>query len=225
MRPHGRAAAIGVTTSSHQWKSVYDHPYPHISKNEDHGIQSHHFMANGWGNNGNSERLYFLGLKITTDGDCSYEIKRCLLLGRKGMTNLDSVLKSREITLPTKVCLVKAMVFPVVMYGCESCHIKKAECKKNWTVVLERTLESPLDNKEIQPVHPKGNHTWIFTGRTDAEAETPVLWPPDCEELTHWKRPWCWERLKAGGEGDDRGWDGWMASLTWWTWVWLSSRT
>ena len=89
-----------------------------------------------------------------------------------------------------------------------------------WTVVLEKTLESPLDCKEIQPVN-KGNQSWIFIGRTDAEAETPLAtW---CEELTHWKRPWCWERLKAGGEGDDRGWDGWMASLTQWTWLWAVS--
>ena len=84
-----------------------------------------------------------------------------------------------------------------------------------WTVVLEKTLESPLNCKEIQPVHSKGDQPWVFIGRTDVEAETPILWPPD-EELTHWKRPWCWERLRAGGEGDDRGWDGWMASLTWW---------
>ena len=82
------------------------------------------------------------------------------------MTNLDGILKSRDITLPTKVCLVKAMVFPVVMYGCES-----------GTVVLEKTLESPLDCKEIQPVHPKGDQSWLFIGRTDAEAETPILWP------------------------------------------------
>ena len=87
-------------------------------------------MGNRWGNSGNSVRLYFLGSKITTDGDCSHEIKRRLLLGRKAMTNLDSVLKSRGITLPTKVCLVKAMVFPVVMHGCESWTIKKAECQR-----------------------------------------------------------------------------------------------
>ena len=90
----------------------------------------------------------FLGSKITADGDCSHEIKRHLLLGRKVMTNLDSILKSRDITLPTKVCLVKAMVLPVVMYRCES-----------WTIKLEKTLESPLDCKEIQPVHPKGNQS------------------------------------------------------------------
>ena len=97
------------------------------SKIEDHGIWSHHFIANRWGNNGNSDKFIFGGSKITADGDCSHEIKRCFLLGRKVMTNLDSILKSRDITLPTKVHLVKAMVFPGVMYGCESWTIKKAE--------------------------------------------------------------------------------------------------
>ena len=89
--------------------------------------------------------------------------------------------------------------------------------------MLEKTLESPLNAKEIQPVHPKGNQSWIFIGRTNAEAETPKILVTWCKELTHWKRPWCWERLKAGGEGDDRGWDGWMASPTQWTWVWVNS--
>ena len=92
-----------------------------------------------------------------------------------------------------------------------------------WPVVLEKTLESPLDCKEIQPVHPKGDQFWMFIGRTDVEAETPILLATSCEELTHWKRPWCWEGLGAGGEGDDRGWDGWMASPTRWTWVWVNS--
>ena len=96
----------------------------------DHGIWSHHFTANRWGSNGNSERLYFLGSKITADDDCTHEIKKCLLLGRNVMTNLDSILKSRGITLPTKVCLVKAMVFPVVMYGCETWTIRKAEHRR-----------------------------------------------------------------------------------------------
>ena len=91
----------------------------------------------------------------------------------------------------------------------------------SWPVVLEKTLESPLDSKEIKPVSPKGSQSWIVIGRTDAEAETPLLWPPDVKEQTHWKRPWCWERLRAG-EGDDRGWDGWMASLTQWTRVWAN---
>ena len=123
----------------------------------------------------------FLGSKITTDGDCSHEIKRRLLLGRKVMTNLDSIFKSRDITLPTKVHLVKAMIFPVVMYGCESWTVKKAEHRRIdafelW--VLEKTLESPLDCKEIQPVHSEGDQPWDFFGRNDAKAETPVLWPP-----------------------------------------------
>ena len=119
--------------------------------------------------------------KITAEGDCSHEIKRCLLLGRKVMANLDSIFNSRDITLPTKVCLVKAMVFPVVMYGCQSWTVKKAECRRIDAVVLEKTLESPLDYKEIQPVHPKGDQSWVFIGRTDAKAETPILWPPDAK--------------------------------------------
>ena len=117
----------------------------------------------------------FLGSKITADGDCNHEIKRCLLLGRKAITNLDSVLKSRDIPLLTKVRIVKDMVFLVVMYRCESWTIKKAECF--WTVMFEKTLESPLDSKEIKPVNPKGNQPWRFIGRTDAEAEAPILGP------------------------------------------------
>ena len=134
------------------------------------------------------------------------------------------LLKSRDITLPTKVCLVKAMVFSVVVYGCESWTIKKAEHGRidAFELWCWRRLLSPLGCKEIQPVHPKGDQSWVFIGRTDAEAETPILWPPDAE-LTHWKRPWCLEGLGAGGEGDDRGWDGWMASQTRWTWVWVNS--
>ena len=114
----------------------------------------------------------FLGSKITADGDCSHEIKRHLLLGRKVMTNLDSILKSRDIILPTKVHLVEVMVFPMVMYGCELDY-KESWAPKNWcfwTVVLEKTFESPLDCKEIQPVHPKGDQSWVFIGRTDVEA-------------------------------------------------------
>ena len=122
----------------------------------------------------------FLGSKITADDDCSHEIKRCLLLGRKAMNNQDSLLKSRDITLPTKVRLVKVMVFPVVIYGCESWTVKKAERQRidAFELVLEKTLESPLDCKEVQPVHPKGDQSWVFIGRTDAKAETPALWPP-----------------------------------------------
>ena len=102
------------------------------------------------------------------------------------------LLKSRDITLPTEVCLVKAMVFPVVMDGCKSWSIKKSWEAKNWwfwTVVLEKTLESPLDCKEIQPVHPKGDQSWVFVGRTDAEAETPVLWPPHAKSWLIGKDP------------------------------------
>ena len=123
----------------------------------------------------------FGGSKITADGDCSHEIKRRLLLGRKVMTNLDSILKSRDITLLTKVRLVKAMVFTVVMYRCESWTVKKAEGRRidAFELWCWRTLESPLDCKEIQPVHPKGDQSWVFIGRTDVEAETPVFCPPD----------------------------------------------
>ena len=161
----------------------------------------------------------FGGSKITADVDCSHEVKRHLLLGRKVMTNLDNILKSRDNKCPSS-------------QGCgfSSRHVWMWELDYNeswapknwcfWTVVLEKTIESPLDCKEIQPVHPKGDQSWLFIGRSDVEAETLATW---CEELTHLKRPWWWERLRAGGEGDDRGWDGWMASPTQWTWVWVDS--
>ena len=161
----------------------------------------------------------FLGYKITADGDCSHEIERCLFLGKKAMTSRDSILKNRDITLPTKVCIVKAMVFPVVMFGCESWTIKKAKCWRIDAFELwcwRRLFESPADCKEIKSDNPKGNQPWIFIERIDAEAEAPILWPP---YPTHWKRPWCWKRLKAGGEGDNRGWDGWMALLIQWMWL------
>ena len=166
----------------------------------------------------------FLGSKITADGDCSHEIKRHLLLGRKVMTNLDSILKSRDITLSTKVHLVKAMVLPVVMYGCESWTIKKAErwridafelwCWRRllrvcWTA--RRSKQSIL--KEISP------GCSLEGLMLKLNSNTLATW---CKELTHWKRPWCWERLRAGGEGEDRGWDGWMASPMQWAWVWAS---
>ena len=121
------------------------------------------------------------GSEITADGDCSHEIKRRLLLGRKVMTNLDSTLKSRDITLPAKVRVVKAMVFPMVMYGCESWTVKKAECQRIDAFELwcwRRLLRVPWNCKEIQPVHSEGDQSRVFIGRTDAEAETPVLWPP-----------------------------------------------
>ena len=124
----------------------------------------------------------FLGSKITTDRDCSHESIKCLLLGRKAMTNLESISKSRDITLPTKVCIVKAMVFfssHVWMWDLDH---KEGWASKNWcfgNVVLEKTLKSPWDCKDIKPVHPKGNQSWMFIGRTDVEAEMPILWPPD----------------------------------------------
>ena len=163
----------------------------------------------------------FLGSKITADGDCSHEIKRCLLLGRKVMTNLDSILKSRDITLPTKVGLVKAMVLPVVTYGCESWTIKKAEHWRIDTFQLWcwiRLLRVPWIGrtsnlsilKEISPEYSleglmlklKLQYFGHLMRRTDSLEKTLML-----------------ERLKAGGEGDDRGWDGWMASPTQRTWV------
>ena len=131
----------------------------------------------------------FGGRKITADGDCSHEIKRHLFLGRKVMTNLDSIFKSKNITLSTKVRLVKAMVFPVVMYGCESWTVKKTKNLCFWTVLLEKILESPLDCKEIHPVHPKGDQSWMFFGRTDVEAETPILWPPHTKSWLIGKDP------------------------------------
>ena len=166
----------------------------------------------------------FLGSKITADGDCSHEIKRCLLLERKAMTNLDSLLKSRDITLPTKIHLVKAMVFPVVMYGCESWTIKKAE---HWRIdALElwcwrRLLRVPWTARRsnqsiLKEIIPK-------YGKTDAGAETPILWAPDVKN---------WLIGKDSDAGKDwgqeekgtTGWNDWVASLTWWTWVWASSR-
>ena len=166
----------------------------------------------------------FLGSKITADVDCNHEIKRCLLLGRKAMTNLNSIFKSRNITLPTKVHLVKAMVFPVVMYGCDSWTIKKAECQRTdtselrcWRILFRVPWTARRSNqsskKSVLTIHWK-DWCWLWNSKTLA------TW---CEELTPWKRPWCWERLKAGGEGDNRGWDGWMASPTRWTWVWVNS--
>ena len=156
--------------------------------------------------------LTFGGSKITSDGDCSHEIKRHLLLRWKVMTNIDSVLKRRDITLPTKVCLVKAVVFPGVIYGCEL-NYKESWAPKNWcfwTVMLEKTLDSPLDSKEIQPVHPKGDQSWVLIWRTDVEAEPPILWPPDVKSWLIWKDPdagkdWSQEE-KVMTEDETVGW-------------------
>ena len=161
--------------------------------------------------------------KITADSDYSHEVKRHLLLERKVMTNLDSILKTE--TLFCRKCPCSQS------YGFSSSHVWMWELdnkegwalKKGcfWTMVLEKTLESPLDSKEIKPVNPKGNQSWIFTGRTDAEAETPVLWPPDAKNWL--ENTVMLGRIEGGRRRGDRGWNGWMASLTWWTWVWASS--
>ena len=161
--------------------------------------------------------FHFLGSKTTVDGDCSYEIRRWLLLGRKAMTNLDHMLKSRDITLLTKVHMVKVMVFPMVMYDCERYH-KEGWALKNWcmqTVVLEKTPESPLDSK-IKPVNLKGNQPWILCKDWgwSWNSNNLVIW---FKQLTHWKNPQCWERLRGKGEEGIRRWDGCMASLMQWT--------
>ena len=155
----------------------------------------------------------FLGSKITADGDCGPEIKRHLFRGWIAMTNLDNVLKSRDITLPTNVHTDKAIVFPVVMYRCENWAIKKDWVLKNWclwTVVLEKTLKSPLDSKEIKPVNPKRNQPWIFIWRTDIEAEISILWPPDAKSWLIEKDPdagkdWMQEK-KGTAEDQVVGW-------------------
>ena len=133
--------------------------------------------------------------------------------------------KIRDITLPTKVLSSQSYGFSISHVWMWELYCKESWAPKNWcfwTLVLEKTLESPLDCKVIQPVHSKGGQSWVFIGRTDAEAETPVLWLP---HVKSWliEKDWCWERLRAGREGDNRGWDGWMASLTQWTWVWVDS--
>jgi len=185
-------------------------------------------MANRGENNRNSVWLYFFGLQITADGDCRHEIKRPLLLGWQAMTILYSILKSRDITLPTVICVFKAFFFfffPVFLYGCESWTIKKAE---HWKIdafelwCWRRLLRVPwtarryicsIPKRSVLNIHWKD---WCWTWNCN----TLSTW---CEEMTLWKRPRCWERLKAGEEGDYRGWDGWMASPTWWTWVWVNS--
>ena len=154
----------------------------------------------------------FLGSKITVDGNSSQNIKRHLLLRRKAMTNLDSVLKSRNLTLLTKVCMFKATVFPVVMYVC-SFSFSHVDWRIDafelwcWKRLLRVPWTARKSNQSIlkeMSIHWK-DWCWSWSSNT---------WATCCEEPTHWKRPWCWERLRAGGEGDDRGWDGWIVSLT-----------
>ena len=159
----------------------------------------------------------FLGSKITADSDCNHEIKRCLLLERNVMTNLDSILKSRDIILPTKVHLVKAMFFSSGHVWMWELDCEEAWVLKNWwfwIVVLEKTLESPLDCKEIQPVHSEGDQSWVFFGRNDAKAETPVLWPPHAKSWLNGKdsdagRNWGLEE-KGTTEDEMAGWHHWL---------------
>ena len=169
-----------------------------------------------------------LGSKITADGDCSHEIKRRLLLGRKVVTNLDSILKSRDITLPTNFHLVKATVFPVVMYGCESWTVKKAEHQKIDAFELwcwRRLLRVPWTARRSNQCRTEGDQSWVFIGRTDTKAETPIFWPPDAKS---------WLIGKDPDAGSDRGQEekgmtedemaGWHHRLDW-TWVWVNSES
>ena len=185
-------------------------------------------MANRWRSNGNSERLFSWDPKSLQMVIAAMKLKdTCSLEGKwpSLLTNLDSIIKSRDITLPTKVHLVKAMVFPGVRYGCESWTIKKAEHRRIdafelwcWRRLLRVPWTARRSNqsilKEISPGVHWRDWCWSWNSNTLATGQ---------EELTHLKRPWCWERLKVGGKGDNRGWDGWMTSSTRWTWVWVDS--
>ena len=181
-------------------------------------------MKNRWGNK--TVRDFTLeGSKISADDECVHEIKRCLLLGRKSLTYQDSILKIRDITLPTKVHLVKAVFLPEVLYGCESWTIKKVEhwevdafqlwC---WRRLLRVTWTARRSNQSIlKEISPACSLERLML-KVKLQYFGYLMWKTDS-----WKRPWCWERLKVGGEGDDRRWDGWMASLFQWTWVWVNS--
>ena len=179
-------------------------------------------MANRCGNSG---WLYFPGLQHHYRWRLQHEIKRCFLLWRKVMTSLDNILKNRDITLSTKVHLVKAMVFPVIMYGCEIWSIKKAEQQRTDVFELwcwRRLLRVPWtarrsDQSILKEISPGCSLEKLML---KLKLQYFCHW---CEELTHLKRPWCWERLRAGRKGDNRGWDVWMASPTQWTGVWVDS--
>ena len=156
------------------------------------------------------------GSKIMADGDCSHEIKRRLLLGRN--------IKKQRHYFANKGPSSQGYGFSISHVWLWELDCEESWAPKNWcfsTVVLEKTLESPLDCKEIQLVHPTGEQSWIFIARSVLKLYTLATW---CEELTHWKRPWCWERLKAKGEGGCRGRDGWIASSSQWTWIWAHSK-
>ena len=189
------------------------HCIPKLAQIHVHWVSVVHWIHSWW------QTLFSWAPKSPQMGTAAMKFKE--KIGSKAMTNLDSILKSRDITFLTKICIVEAMVFPVVVCRCESWTIRKAEHHR--IEASEVWCWESVDSKEIKPVNPKGNQLWIFIGRTDAGAEAPNTSATWCKEPTHWKRPWCWERLKAGGEGDDRWWDGWMASLTQGMWLWASS--
>ena len=158
----------------------------------------------------------FGGSKITADGDYSHEIKRCLFLGRKSYDQPRQHIQKQRHYFANKGPFSQGYGFSSGRVWMWESDCEESWAPKNWrpwTVVLEKTLESPLDCKEIQPVHPKGDQSWVFIGRTDVEAQTPILWPPDAKSWLIWKRPWCWERLRAG-EGDEEdemvGWHHWL---------------
>ena len=168
----------------------------------------------------------FLGSKITAAGDCSHESKT-LAPWKKSYEKPGQCIKKQRHHFVNKGSYSQS-------YGFSSGHVqmwelghKECWALKNWCfqiVVLEKTLESPFDSKDIKAVNPKGNQPWILIGRSDVEAEAPKLWPPDVKSQLTGRKPWCWERLRARGEGDGKGWDGWMASLTQWTGIWANSR-
>ena len=187
---------------------------------------THHFMANKRGKSGTRTDFIFLGSRIIVHSDYSQELKRHLLLGRKAMTNLGCILKGKDITSPTKVYIVKAMVFPAVMYGCECWTIGKAECQRIDVFELWcwRRLENPLDFREIKQVNHKGNQPWIFTGRNDVKVETPILWLPNVKSQFTGKDPddgenWGQEEKRVT-EDEMVGWQ----SPTQWIWTWANAR-
>ena len=183
-------------------------------------------MANRWGNNGNSDSLFSWAPKSLQMVTVAMKLKDVCSLEEK-LWQTDSILKSREITLPNKGLFSQN-------YGFSSSHVWMWELNPKefwvlkawcfWTVMLEKTVESPLDCK-IKSVYPKGNQSWISYWKDWCWSWSSNILATWCEELTHWKRPRCWKRLKAGGEGVNRGWDVWMASAAQWTWVWSSSRS
>ena len=182
-------------------------------------------MANRWGNSGNSDRLYFGGLKITLDGDCSHEIIWHLLLGKKSYDQARHHIKKQRHYFADKGPSNQRYGFPSSHYGCESWTIKKAERRRIDAFELwcwRRLLRVPWTaRRSNQSILRKTSPEYSLEGlRLNLKLQYSATW---CKEPTHWKRPWCWERLRAGGEGDDRGWDGWMASQTQQTWVWVNS--